>query len=67
MGGNWPHGPSPSPARAPSRVVAKQTVQTQVPAHGPSPKATDVATHCLVAVEPHHVLDRASANGVRLT
>lgn len=64
MGDNLPHGPFLA-LSGPSRVVAKQTV---LPAHAPSPRATDVATHCLAAVEePYHVPDRASTNGVRLS
>ena len=65
VGDNSPHGPSP--AHDPSRVVARQRVQTTVPAHALRPRVMGVATHCLVAVEPHHVPDRVSTSGVRLS
>lgn len=52
----------------PSLVVAKQKVQTQVPAHAQSPRAMDVVTHFLAAVEgPHHVPDRVLTSGVHLS
>ena len=55
-------------SRAPSLVVATQTVQIQVCAHAQNPKATDVTTHCLTAAEgPHHVPDRVLTSGVYLS
>ena len=60
--------PGPSPARVPSLVVSMQTVQVQVRAHAQNPRATDVATHCLMEVGgPHHVPDRALTSGVHLS
>ena len=63
VGGNSPL--APSPALVPALVVARQMEQTQAPALAPSPRATDVETHCLVAVEgPHRVPDRVLTNGM---
>ena len=51
VGNNSIHALSLSLSLVPSPVVAEQAEQTQVFAHGLSPRATDVATYCLVAVE----------------